>query len=156
MIKFIAAIDEKRGLANDEGIPWDLPKEGKYFTDQISSGLILMGLGTYRELKEPFHNRTNHVATRSRQKLRHGFEIVTDTNAFLDNAKDDVWVIGGAQLFASTLKKADKLYITQLEGDFNCTKFFPEFREHFELQESSQPQLEKGVTYRFEIWRRKK
>ncbi len=156
MIRFIAAIDEKRGIADDEGIPWDLPKEAGYFVDQISSGLILMGYGTYIELKEPFHNRTNYVATRKRQTLRDGFELVEDADAFLENTEDDIWVIGGAKLFESTLEKADELYITQIEQDFKCTKFFPEFKGKFELAKRSDPQIERGVTYRFEIWRKKK
>ena len=113
-----------------------------------------MGSGTYRELKKPFHDRVNYVVTRHDDVLRDKFEKVADADDFLDKAHDDVWVIGGAQLFASTIGRADELYITQIEQDFNCTKFFPEYKNDFTLADQSPPHEENGIKYRFEVWRR--
>ncbi len=155
MIRAIVAIDSKRGMANDKGIPWDLPTDRAYYRKNTENGIILMGYGTYVEFSKPMHGRTNYVATSKDEQLREGFEAVTDARGFLQKAEEDVWVIGGAGLFASTLDLIDELYVTQLEGDFGCTKFFPEYKDNYELASASEPKTENGITFRFEIWRRK-
>ena len=57
-------------------------------------------------------------------------------------------------MFESTIDLADELYITQLDGDWHCTKFFPEFRDKFELKSALSPQTENGITFRFTTWKR--
>lgn len=154
MIRAIVAIDSKRGMANDKGIPWSLPSDIKFYRDKTSTGAILMGYGTYVEFKHPFHNHLNYVATTKATKLREGFEPVADARNFLESFKKDIWVIGGAGLLVQTLDLMDELYITQLEGDFNCTKFFPEYEQDFEKVSESEPITDNGITFRFTVWQR--
>lgn len=153
--KAIVAIDSKRGMAGDHGIPWHLPADLAYYREKTSEGAILMGYGTYVEFKQPFHNRLNYVATTGDETLRAGFEPVHDARAFLTDFKEDIWVIGGAGLLAHTLDLLDELYITQLQGDWHCTKFFPEFKDKFELAHETEPQIENGITYTFQVWKHK-
>jgi len=155
MIRCIAAIDENRGLATDDGIPWDLPTDKQYFRDQTREGIILMGMGTYREFQEPMHGRTNYVATSRTEPLRDGFVAVHDVPAFLaQHADETIQNIGGAGLFVSTLDFADELLLTQIQADFHCTKFFPEYTQDFTLIQESDPITENGVTFHFQTWRR--
>jgi dihydrofolate reductase len=158
MIRFIAAIDEKQGIADNHGIPWrgKIPGDIKFYHEKLQTGLILMGYGVYKELTKLMASRTNYVAIGGEDvTLREGFEPITDAHKFLEEAKEDVWNIGGALLFASTLDLADELYITQLEGDFHCTKFFPAFKNQFILISESEPQEENGIRYTFQVWKRK-
>lgn len=154
MIRCIVAIDDKRGMANEQGIPWKIPGDQKYFVDSLETDLTLMGYGTYLEVKKPFGHHDNYVATARHEKLRKGFIKVSDARQFLSHATEDVWNIGGAGLLGQTIDLIDELYITQLEGDFGCTKFFPEFKEEFRLATESRPITENGITYRFQVWRR--
>ncbi len=156
MIKFIAAIDSKKGIADDHGIPWDLPTDKHYFRDMTTGGIVMMGAGWYKEQQLPLPNRRNIVATSSTEPLRPGFEKTGDAREFLKNLKEDIWVGGGAGLFASTLDLADELYLTHVEGDFQCTKFFPDFETDFEQVEISEPMTENGITFRFAVYKRKK
>ena len=151
----VAAIDEKRGLADDHGIPWQgkIPSDVKHFRAEIDGGTILMGYGTYVELPKPYPGR-NLVASTRAEQLRPGFELVPDAREFLQNTPDDVWVFGGAVLFATTFDLVTDLHLTQLEGDFHCTKFFPEFKGIFMLTSRSGPMTENGITFRFETWQR--
>ena len=155
MIRCIVATDEKRGLANDQGVPWVLPTDWKYYRSKITSGQLLMGYGLYKELSKPYPGGVNYVATNSDEKLKPGFEPVKDARQFLKNAKGDVWNMGGAGLIASTFDLIDELYITQLEGDFKCTKFLPEYKDDFKLTSESQPQTENDITFKFTVWKRK-
>jgi dihydrofolate reductase len=156
MIRHIAAIDDRRGIATDLGIPWKLPGDTAYFHDKTANGLILMGRATYEEFAAPLHDRENFVLTADPGPLRTGFRGV----AGLDQLRaafphDDVWVIGGAAVYAETIGEAEELLLTQVRGDFHCTKFFPPYRAEFQLEIGSDDRHEGGVTYRFETWRRR-
>jgi dihydrofolate reductase len=157
MIRFIAALDSKLGVADDHGIPWQglVPGDVAYFREKTSGGILLMGSGFYHELDKPLPNRENVVASRHEKDLKPGFTLVSDAVEYLKSADKDVWVAGGAALFDSTLDMADELYLTRIDKDFNCTKFFPSFESKFELANSSDPLSENGVSYHFEVWRRK-
>lgn len=158
MIRLIAAIDSQSGVANDHGIPWQgkIPLDTRYFNDQTAEGIIVMGFRTYQEFDKPLHDRQNFVITKpGSEELRTGFSGVTDLSALFDQHSDElVWVIGGAGLFADSLGRADELYITQLDRDFHCTKFFPDFRDTFELTSELGPHSENEISFLFEIWRR--
>ncbi|MBI1857353.1 dihydrofolate reductase [Candidatus Saccharibacteria bacterium] len=213
MIRFIAAIDDKRGIANDHGIPWQgkIPSDVRYYRDKLRTATILMGYGLYQELTKPYPGVSNYVATYEQNEvLKSGFEPVYDARRFLldlpkapptpdqlisadsglssldvakatspsvkplsaradlpwerailrksslENTQGDVWNIGGAVLFASTFDMADELYLTRLQGDFGCTKFFPEFEDKFERTSSGEPITENDITFHFEVWKRKK
>lgn len=157
MIRFIAAIDSKQGIADEHGIPWQgkIPGDVRYYHEKIASGgAILMGYGLYKELSKPFANKKNYVASNRDEELKEGFKLVRDARKFQAEAEDDVWNLGGAGLFASTIDQADELYITQLDQDFHCTKFFPDFKDDFRLVSESEPVTENSITYTFQVWRR--
>ena len=63
MIRLIAAMDSRHGIATASGIPWKLPGDTAYFREQTSRGLILMGRSTYDEFAAPLHGRENFVLT---------------------------------------------------------------------------------------------
>ncbi len=154
-IRAIAAIDKKRGLANEHGIPWKLPGDIAYVREKTQGGAVIMGYGTYTELTKPLVGRRSFVFYDGMEPLREGFEAVTDLVEFMKNPPDNPWLFGGAGLFAQTIQYANELYLTQLKEDFECTKFFPEYRDDFELSWESDLQRENEVRYTFQIWKRK-
>ena len=155
MIRFIAAIDSLRGIADDKGIPWSLPSDHDHYVKKVSKGRILMGYGTYLAHSETLHGHTEYVATSHLEPLREGFKRVEDIDAFI-NSKALTWVLGGSQLFDSVLDKADELHITQVNGSFGCTKFFPAFEEKFVLVKRSAIKKENGTEYQYQVWKNKR
>ena len=156
MIRLIAAHDEKLGIANNNGIPWHLPKDALYFREKTKDGVVVMGAATYREFDKPLPDRKNLVLTHDAKPLRPGFQSISDLELFInDNWDQDIWVIGGASLFAQTISAADELYITRVRGDFHCTKFFPDYYNDFSLLDRAKEVTENSTTYSFEIWARK-
>jgi dihydrofolate reductase len=154
MIRLIAALDRAGGIAVDAGIPWTLPGDRVYFRAQTSTGLILMGRATYEEFAAPLHDRENFVLTTRPDQLRDGFRAVTDLDQFhLEHGAEDVWVIGGAAVYAAAIHDADELLLTQVFGDFRCTTFFPPYRDEFVRASQSEEHEDGGVAYRFEVWR---
>jgi dihydrofolate reductase len=158
MIRVIAAIDGKRGLADEAGVPWlgRLPSDAAYYRDKIKGGLVLMGYPHYLEISRPYEGAENFVATRRTEALKPGFQPVSDARVFLsEHAAENVWSLAGEKLLADTFDLAEELYLTRLTGDFKCTKFFPVFTDQFDLVSRTPPATENGITFRFEIWRRR-
>ena len=156
MIRAIAAIDDRLGLATDTGIPWHVPADIEHFRAMTASSRVLMGYATYSEFESPMTGRINYVATRQTTELRDGFIAVGDLRSFLsDNLNNDLWVIGGATVYAETLEAVQELAVTRIAGDFGCTKFFPAFESTFQLITDETPPTEGGLPpIRFQTWRR--
>ena len=157
MIRAIAAFDDRRGLATDTGIPWHIPADVAHFRTLTASSTVLMGYATYSEFKSPMAGRTNYVATRRTSALRDGFIAVGDLPSFFSHFPDeDLWVIGGAMIYAETLAWVEGLELTRIAGDFGCTKFFPAFETMFRLITDEVPPPVTGVpSIRFQTWRRR-
>lgn len=151
MIRHIVAIDQKRGIAKDGVQPWKLPGDEQYFSDMTKTdgAIVLMGRTTFEVIGRPLPGRQNFVATRKPGYEADGVTIVRNIEEFLEG-HPDVWIIGGAQIYAATLALADELYITEIEADFACDVFYPEFAAKFELVEAGEPQYENGLDYRYD------
>jgi dihydrofolate reductase len=155
MIRLIAAIDSRRGVATDSGIPWKLPGDTAYFHDKTTTGVIVMGWTTYNEFAAPLHGRENFVLTTHSEALRAGFRPIGSLDELVTDQPDQqMWVIGGAKVYAETIGEAGELLLTQVVGDFDCTKFFPPYHADFQLSAHGEDQREGGITYRFETWQR--
>ena len=155
MIRVAAAIDSKRGLATDEGIPWDLPTDRVHLRQLTNGGNLLMGYGTYLDFKSATNDRNWFVLTTKSHRLKDGFRPVNDLKGFMKSPPENLWLFGGANVFAQTLGYADELELTRVEGDFRCTKFFPEFEDDFKLTEKSKIFTENGINFHYEVWKRK-
>lgn len=154
MIRLIAALDLQRGIARDDGIPWKLAGDRAFFRQETTEGVIVMGRSTYTEFDAPLHSRENYVLTSQPGPLRDGFQpVATLEELEREHGGQDIWVIGGAAVYATTIGQADELVLTQVEGDFECTKFFPAFRDNFVRTEHGPEEQEGGIGYRFERWR---
>lgn len=155
MIRLIAALDVKRGLAVDSGIPWTIPADTAHFRDETTSGVIVMGWRTYEEFAAPLHDRTNYVFDRSPETLRPGFRTTPSLAELeVEHPDEDIWVIGGAAVYAATIGTADELVLTQVLADFHCTKFFPPYEHEFTRTQHGADVRDGDVRYRFETWRR--
>src|SRR4030095_2100635 len=109
MIRVIAAIDSKYGLAKDKGIPWKLPTDVNNMHELIKGGVLLMGYRTYKELDRPPEGDRCFVLTDELEPMRQGFEPITELGTFMKNSPENLWLFGGANLFAQTIKYAEML-----------------------------------------------
>jgi dihydrofolate reductase len=156
MIRLIAAMDSRRGIATASGIPWKLPGDTAYFREKTAEGLIVMGWATYNEFAAPLHGRENYVLSARPSDLREGFQGVGSLGQLQQAHPDqDIWVIGGAAVYTETIPEAEELLLTEVLGDFHCTKFFPAFSDDFALTNRSDDHQDGDATYRFETWQRR-
>nr|AIA18539.1 Dihydrofolate reductase [uncultured bacterium] len=157
MIRAIAAIDDKRGLAAPNhppyNVPWYIPEDLAEFKSKTLNSTVVMGRSTYDTLQKPLPNRRNVVASRVNQVLRPGFELITDLPGFLKDAEGDIWVIGGGEIYKTALPYCDELHITHVKGDFGCDVFFPEYEPDFELVGSTPEQHSNGYDFNFAVYK---
>lgn len=154
MIRLIAAIDSKHGLARGGAIPWDIADDRSFFREQTTSkgGVILMGKQTFDTIGHPLKNRRNIILSNKLMAMP-GAEIVN--NLSILNTLRDVWVIGGEAVFKQTIDLADELYLTHVDDDFNCDQFFPSYTEKFLQKWRSDTKMLNNVKFWYEVLTRR-
>ncbi len=129
MISLIAAIGKNNELGKKNALLWHVPADMKYFREKTKGHTVIMGRKTFESLKGPLPNRKNIIITRDENYLRHGVDVVHSLEEALGQAegKQEVFIIGGAEIYKQALALADKLYITHINAeDKEADSFFPE------------------------------
>jgi dihydrofolate reductase len=126
-ISLLLAMDRNNGIGIDNKLPWRLPADMAYFKRLTEGHTVLMGRRTYESIGRPLPNRRNVVVTRDRSWRAAGCEVVHDLGEALERygREDELFVIGGGEVFAAVMPFADKLYITRIEHEFAADTFFP-------------------------------
>lgn len=132
-INIIVAIDENDGIGKDNKLPWHIPEDLKRFKSLTTDNHIIMGRKTYESIGKPLPNRTNIVLNSSLSGTEHGVTWCVSLDQAINYCKSvdhtkDIFIIGGAKVFEAAEKIADKLYITQVLGNFDCDVKFPTFK----------------------------
>ncbi len=153
MISIITAIDDKRGIGRRGQLPWHLSEDLKRFKEITSGNTVIMGRKTFESIGKPLPKRFNIVISGQPQDIRSGelsndLIFVSSLDEALEKAKGDAFVIGGGQIYNLAIEKADKLYLTQVEGDFGCDTFFPNY-SLFTSEVFIGAGEENGIKYKF-------
>lgn len=130
MISMIAACDKNRLIGKDNDLPWHLPKDLKYFMRTTRNHTVVMGRKNYMSLKRPLKNRRNVVMTRDRHFKAEGCEIAHSVEEVLERyatPEEELFIIGGEQIYAAFLPYADRLYLTWIDHEFEGDTYFPAF-----------------------------
>lgn len=128
-ISIIAALARNRTIGRGNAMPWRLPEDLKRFRRLTIGHAVIMGRKTFESIGTPLTGRNNIVISRSRDWSRPGCVVVHTLEAALAAAgpSGDAFVIGGAQIYALALPRAQRLHMTEIERDFEGDAFFPEF-----------------------------
>ncbi|USU11809.1 dihydrofolate reductase [Sphingomonadaceae bacterium OTU29THOMA1] len=127
MISFHLARADNGVIGRDGGLPWRLPADLKRFKAQTMGRPMVMGRKTFESFPAPLPGRRHIVLTRDRTWAAVGAEVVHSVEDALAMAGDDVAVIGGAEVFALFLDRADRVELTEVhleaEGDVSMPAF---------------------------------
>lgn len=143
----IAAMAKNRVIGKDNRLPWSIPEDMKMFSQLTKGQTVLMGRKTYESLPEnykPLPGRLNIVITRSPEALskeikEKGIKVFTSPEQCLENIKngelkiqgEKLWIVGGEQIYRSTLKDCDEIYLTLVDQTPNGDTWFPKFETEF-------------------------
>lgn len=130
----IAAVAENNVIGKDNDLVWHLPDDMKFFMQKTSGHHVIMGRKNFESLPEKFRplpNRTNIVMTRQPGLHIQGAHVVNSLQDALAIAKkskeNEVFIIGGGEIYQLAMDVADTMYITEVKGSFEGDAFFPEF-----------------------------
>ncbi|MCY1398636.1 Dihydrofolate reductase [compost metagenome] len=163
-LSLIAALAENRVIGIDNRMPWHLPGDFKYFKATTLGKPIIMGRKTWDSLGRPLPGRLNLVVSHQPGLMLEGAEVFASLEAAIERAEawareqgvDEVMLIGGAQLYAQALERADRLYLTRVGLNPEGDAWFPEFdASQWRLTSNVEnPATAETPAYNFEVWQR--
>ena len=157
-IVLVAAVARNGAIGKDNALLWRLPEDLKHFKRVTLGHPIVMGRKTFDSIGRPLPGRRNLVVTRNAAWRHEGVEAYGSLDAALAALPDDAQacVIGGGELYAQALPRADELVLTEIDADFDGDTFFPAWdRQAFVEIERSTQTSEQGWAYHFVTYRRR-
>lgn len=125
-IALVAALAENRIIGHRGRLPWHLPADLKRFKAITLGHAVLMGRRTWDSLGRPLPGRRNIVLSRDPDFAPPGAIVARDLESALAQGGAEVMVIGGADLYAQLLPRAQRLYLTLVHHACAGDVFFPE------------------------------
>ena len=128
-ICLIAAIAANRVIGRNNALPWRLPADLKRFKALTMGHPVVMGRKTYASIGRPLPGRRNLVITRNRGYGAPGCEIVHSLDAAIAACRgaQEIFIIGGAELYRESLPLAHSLEFTEIHAEFEGDATFPQF-----------------------------
>lgn len=134
MLSLIVAMGENRVIGVENRLPWHIPEDLKRFKKITLGHPIVMGRKTYESIGKPLPGRTNLVVSRNKEFRAEGvatFSSLEEALSWAERApgSEEVFVIGGAEIFRLCLEKADRIYLTVVKWPFDGDTYLPAFDE---------------------------
>ena len=157
VVSLVAIVAKDGGIGHRGALLVRLPEDLRRFK-QITLGMpIIMGRKTWQAVGRPLPGRRNIVITRDPKLRLEGAEVAASLDEAIARAGDVpiVHVIGGAEIYALALPRADELQLTEIDAEFPADTFFPAFdRERFALTAREPHQTADGLRYAFATYKK--
>ena len=130
ILSAIWAMTRNRVIGRGGDLPWRLPDDQRFFRRTTLGKPVIMGRKTFDEIGRPLPKRRNIVLSRRGLDVE-GVEVARDLDSALalarDDAPEEAFIIGGAQIYALALPMLDRLYMTLINTELEGDTWFPEF-----------------------------
>lgn len=151
-ISIIVAIAKNNVIGKDNQLIWHLPADLKHFKNLTTGHHIIMGRKTFESIGKPLPNRTSIIITRQKDYAFEGCITAGSLEEALTKVKydDEIFIIGGGEIYAQAMPVADKLYITKIEQEFEGDIVFPEISpEIWQLTEQVEHEPDEKNRYNY-------
>ena len=151
-ITIIVAKSNNGIIGKDGDLPWRIPEDLKRFKRLTTGNIVVMGRKTYDSIGRPLPNRKNIVISRNTSLKIEGVEVEQDLIDVLKrNQEENVYVIGGGQIYVDALPLTEKLEITEVDVELVGDTSFPEIdsSQWKEIFREKRVDLESNLTYSF-------
>jgi dihydrofolate reductase len=161
MTALVVAVAENGVIGGDNRLLWHLPLDLKHFKQLTQGHPIVMGRRTFESIGKPLPNRTNIIVTRQNDWQAEGCEVAYSVPLALEMARgieENIFVIGGGEIYRQALPAADVVYLTEVHHSFEGDITFPnlnpdEWRE--ETRERHEPDEKHAYPFSFVTLRRR-
>ncbi|QEK50766.1 dihydrofolate reductase [Pedobacter aquae] len=129
-ISLIVAVDQHNAIGKDNQLLWHLPNDLKFFKKTTSGHSIIMGRKTYDSIGKPLPNRRNIIITRQKDLQIDGAELYSSLAEALIQTKNEneVFIIGGAEIYKQSLGLAHKIYLTLVHHVFEADTYLTDLK----------------------------
>ena len=127
MISVIVAVAKNGVIGCRGGMPWHISEDLRYFKRVTTGHPVVMGRRTFESLGRPLPGRTNVVVTRNPSWSAEGVRVADsiDRAVAMFPPDEEVFVIGGGEIYRQAMPLADKLYLTRIDAAFEGDTFLP-------------------------------
>jgi dihydrofolate reductase len=131
IISLVAAAAENNVIGKENALPWRLPADLRFFKNLTMGHTIIMGRKTYQSVGKPLPGRKNIVITRDSSFFADGCIVLGSLSDAFKQCKDEdeIFVVGGADIYHQSMAFADKIYLTRVHGIFAGDTYFPDIHE---------------------------
>jgi dihydrofolate reductase len=159
-ISLIVAATKNNAIGKNNELLWHLPNDMKYFKNTTWGMPIIMGRKTFESMNNKILNgRINIVVSRNSETKSNEAVIVSSIKdaLFVANQTEcnEVFIIGGGEIYKELFPKADKIYLTRVDTVLDADTFFPEIEEkkwNLVYQKNMKADEKHAYDYSFEIW----
>ena len=166
-LSIIVAVSENNVIGKNNSLIWHLPADMKFFKEKTTDHVIITGRKNYESIPEKFRplpDRKNIVITRQKNYHAPGAIVVSSIENALqyvsENHNDEeIFIIGGAEIYRQTISVCDKIYLTRLHHTFEGDAYFPIINEKdWQLTQREDFSADEKNIYNFtiQIWEKKK
>jgi len=127
IISLVAAAGNNNVIGSKNKLPWRMPADMKFFKNLTLGHSVIMGRKTFESFGVPLKERRNIVISRDINLAIPGCEVVhsLDDALKLVYDEDEVFIIGGAEIYRQSMSVANKIHLTRINGDFEGDAYFP-------------------------------
>nr|WP_238551162.1 type 3 dihydrofolate reductase [Gilliamella apicola] len=165
MLSVIVAMAHNRVIGLNNQMPWHLPADLAWFKKNTLNKPVIMGRKTFESIGRPLPNRHNIVISRQIEPTDNKISNVSwvksiDEAISLAQAQqpDEVFIIGGGNIYQQVLPLIDRLYLTHIDAELQGDTYFPDYLpEQWQViyQQDHQADEKNSYPYQFQILQRK-
>ncbi|MCB0407596.1 MAG: dihydrofolate reductase [Bdellovibrionales bacterium] len=159
ILSHIVAVSKNDVIGKNNDLPWSIPEDMKFFREKTKGKALIMGRKTFDSVGHPLPHRLNVVITRQKDYHPEGAVVVSSMDEALalceskmNEYGEEVFIIGGGQIFKETINMVDIIYLTRIhkdfDGDIKYPKVNPLFFEEIERRDREEPVPFSFLTYR--------
>lgn len=158
----IAAMSKNLVIGKDNKLLWHIPDDFRHFKQTTMGKPVIMGRKTYESIGKPLPGRINIVITSKPESVSGDIITVGTVEEAINKGKeiatqsgvDEVFIIGGGQIYEAALPQTDRIYLTVINQEYEGDTFFPKLKAD-EWEERIIQSAEEPVPYMIGILQRK-
>ena len=160
-LSHIVAASQNNVIGVDNDLPWNIPEDMKFFRDKTKGRALIMGRKTFESVGHPLPKRLNVVVTRQPDYQPEGAVVVSSVEEGIELCKtkvddygDEIFIIGGGQIFKDTMDIVDIIYLTRIHRDYDGDILYPDVDPE-KFEEVERRDREEPVAFSFLTYRKK-
>ncbi len=149
MINIISAVARNGVIGNKGKIPWQIQADMEYFRKTTMGSVVIMGRKTFESISNPLPHRINIIVSRNLDSINDCIcaKSLADAIKYAQNTGKEIFICGGAGIYREALNYTHRIYLTEIEKEFQGDTFFPDFDKNIFRLIKTEPYPQYGISF---------